>query len=218
MSSEVNSGKPSSENLVSAYMQSVLESGAFPQSVYAFCKLNQWEETDFYAHFGSLDGLRKGIWKAFYEQTSSRLEADPGFASATLREKSLNFFFTFFELLALNRSYVLLDLESVNPIKRPERLGALRTNIKEMAKAWMHQTEIKTSNSLAGIQDTVFAEGLWAQLIFLLDFWLKDDSAGFEKTDLAIEKSVNTIFDVFDHTPLERVIDFGKFLVRERFS
>ena len=54
--------------------------------------------------------------------------------------------------------------------------------------------------------------------VFLLKFWMEDDSAGFEKTYLAIEKSVNTIFDVFDNTPLESIIDFGKFLFKENFA
>jgi hypothetical protein len=54
--------------------------------------------------------------------------------------------------------------------------------------------------------------------MFILRFWTKDDSARFEKTDMAIEKSVNTIFDVFDNTPLENILDFGKFLYKESFA
>ena len=29
-------------------------------------------------------------------------------------------------------------------------------------------------------------------------FWIEDRSAGFEKTDIAIEKSVRSVFDLFD--------------------
>ena len=64
----------------------------------------------------------------------------------------------------------------------------------------------------------MFSEGAWIQFMFLLKFWIDDNSAEFEKTDVAIEKSVNTIFDVFDNTPLEQVIDFGKFLFKERMQ
>ena len=64
----------------------------------------------------------------------------------------------------------------------------------------------------------IFSEGAWVQLLFLLRFWMEDSSAGFEKTDLAIEKSVTTIFDVFENTPLESLIDFGKFLYKENFA
>ena len=66
--------------------------------------------------------------------------------------------------------------------------------------------------------ETVFSEGAWIQTMFLIKFWMDDNSAEFEKTDVAIEKSVNTIFDVFDNTPFERVIDFGKFLFKERMA
>ena len=66
--------------------------------------------------------------------------------------------------------------------------------------------------------ERIFSEATWLQTLFLLKFWLDDNSPNFEKTDIAIEKSVNTVFDVFDNTPLERVLDFGKFLFKEKMS
>jgi len=63
-----------------------------------------------------------------------------------------------------------------------------------------------------------FSEGAWIQLAFLLKFWMEDTSTGFEKTDMAIEKSVRTVFDLFDSTPFDSVIDFGKFLWKEKFN
>lgn len=47
----------------------------------------------------------------------------------------------------------------------------------------------------------IFAEAVWIQFLFLLKFWANDNSPAFESTDVAIEKSVNTAFDVFDNTP-----------------
>ena len=55
-------------------------------------------------------------------------------------------------------------------------------------------------------------------MLLLLKYWMVDNSAGFEKTDIAIEKSVKAIFDVFETTPLESVIDLGKFLFKDRFT
>ena len=65
---------------------------------------------------------------------------------------------------------------------------------------------------------TVFSEGAWIQTLFLLKYWMDDNSAGFENTDIAIEKSVRAIFDVFDTQPLESVLDFGKFLWKEKMA
>jgi hypothetical protein len=47
---------------------------------------------------------------------------------------------------------------------------------------------------------------------------MEDSSAGFEKTDVVIEKSVTTIFDVFENTPLDSLLDFGKFLYKEKMA
>ena len=47
---------------------------------------------------------------------------------------------------------------------------------------------------------------------------MEDSSPSFEKTDVVIEKSVRAIFDVFETTPLESVIDFGKFLWKDKMS
>jgi hypothetical protein len=66
--------------------------------------------------------------------------------------------------------------------------------------------------------EALFSEGAWVQLLFLLKFWMEDKSPGFEKTDMAIEKSVQTVFELFDNTPLDSIIDFGKFLWKENFK
>ena len=63
--------------------------------------------------------------------------------------------------------------------------------------------------------DPVFAEGAWVQFLFVLKFWLNDHSKGFEKTDILIEKSVNTAFDLIDTKPVESLFDLGKFLWKE---
>ena len=49
-------------------------------------------------------------------------------------------------------------------------------------------------------------------------FWIEDRSPGFEKTDIAIEKSVRSVFDLFDNTPLDSIVDFGKFLWEEKIK
>ena len=47
---------------------------------------------------------------------------------------------------------------------------------------------------------------------------MDDNSPNFEKTDVMIEKTVRVIFDVFETTPLESLVDFGKFLWKEKMN
>jgi hypothetical protein len=71
---------------------------------------------------------------------------------------------------------------------------------------------------LEKIQDRSLKETAWFQLLITMKFWLDDTSTSFEKTDIFIEKSVNTTFDVLDVAPLKSVIDLGKFLFKEKFQ
>ena len=51
---------------------------------------------------------------------------------------------------------------------------------------------------------------------FLLLFWKDDESPGFEKTDAAVEKSVNLAFDLIGKGAVDSFIDFAKFLYQSK--
>ena len=52
----------SKEDIVSIYMNEVLEKGEKPKSVYHFAKENNFSEAEFYTFFGTLEGLEKEIF------------------------------------------------------------------------------------------------------------------------------------------------------------
>ncbi len=219
MSAQKKVKKMGKDDLIAAYMSFALDAERFPTSVYKFCKELKIEEADFYAHFGSTEGLQKEIWVSFFEKTHALLEKDPAFEQYGNREKMLSFFFTFFELLGLNRSYVLFALgQNAQSLQRMDQLKGLRRRVKSFSRDLIEDANAERPNRITKRNPEIFSEGAWLQLVFLLRFWHQDDSPSFEKTDMAIEKSVNTIFDIFDNTPLERVLDFGKFLYKEHLG
>ena len=211
--------KPDADKLIAIYMDYVLEHEKTPKSVYKFAKDNEMTEADFYKHFGSFEGLRKAIWDKFFENSMTVMEKSKEYASFQNREKLLTFFYTFFEVLTANRSYVLYTLnEHESSLKNLDQLKPLRKRMKNYAKTLIAEGNEEKSFKVFQQNEMLFSEGVWVQFLFLLKFWMDDNSAAFESTDVAIEKSVNTVFDVFDNTPLERVVDFGKFLWKERMA
>ncbi|SFU32637.1 DNA-binding transcriptional regulator, AcrR family [Pustulibacterium marinum] len=208
--------KITEDDIISAYMNFVLEHERAPKTVFKFSKEIKIKEEDFYQFFGSIEAVQKKIWTKFFTNTKDLLEKNEEYESMSTREKMLTFFFTYFEMLTLNRSYILFVLkEHENVLKSLSQLKNLRKEFKDfVAKLAQENNEGKNYKFLKQSPQLV-AEGSWLQLMFLMKFWMNDDSQGFERTDVAIEKSVNTIFDVFDHTPIESLIDFGKFLIKE---
>ncbi len=219
MAKKSETKKNTDDQIIGMYMDYVLEHETVPKSVYKFCKINNLKEEEFYKLFGSIEALQAAIWDKFYSNTIQVVMNDEAYESFSNKDKMLTFFFTMFELLTMNRSYVLFALkEHKNVLKNLSQLKGLRTNIKSFATELVQDANADKNYKITKKSPQLYAEGAWLQFLFLLKFWMDDTSTGFEKTDLAIEKSVKTIFDVFENTPLESIIDFGKFLYKEKFA
>jgi len=205
--------------IVSAYMEYVLMNEKTPKSVYKFAKEHAMTEAEFYNFFGSFENLQQGIWTAFFDNAMKLGQKTPEYANFNNQEKMLTFFFTFFELLTANRSYVMFTLKQHGDMmKNLSQLKPLRSNIKEFAATLIDQKNEEKSFKILKQPVSVFSEGAWLQTLFIMKYWMEDNSASFEKTDVVIEKSVRAIFDVFETTPLESILDFGKFLWKEKMN
>lgn len=207
------------DRLIELYMNHVLEKEEEPGTVYKFSKENEITEAEFYNFFGSFEGLKKGIWERFFEHTLEVMERSKEYASFNNREKMLTFYYTFFEMLTANRSYILFTLKMEDSVlKNAGQLKGLRHKVKNYTAELIRQGNEEKQAKLLQRSETIFSEAAWVQLMFLIKFWMDDNSPQFESTDVAIEKSVNTVFDLFENTPLERVLDLGKFLWKEKMA
>ena len=207
----------SKDKIVSMYMEHVLEYNEKPKSVYQFSKLNNFTEKEFYNFFGTIESIEKEIFNIFFEKAIMLLQKDKDFESYDMRSKLLSFNFTFFELLTANRSYVLLTLkESGNQIKNLMQLSSLRTSYKEFVSEIITE-DIKTKQEqFQNFQEKAIQESCWFQLLLTIKFWIDDTSPALEKTDIYIEKSINTAFELMNVAPLDSLIDFGKFIFKEK--
>lgn len=209
--------EPTKADIISYYMEYVLEHNKKPNSVYNFAKTNSFEESIFYNFFGSFEAIEKHVFKAFYDNTIKALESSESYETFDARNKLLSFYYTFFENLTANRSYVVYALDSNK--KRLKGMQAL-SELKKSFNTYIANLDIETLDikdaKIEKIQTKAIQESAWVQLMITLKFWLDDTSASFEKTDIFIEKSVNTSFDILNIAPIKSVIDFGKFLFKEK--
>jgi len=207
----------SKEDIVSMYMNEVLEKGQKPKSVYHFAKENDFTEAEFYAFFGTLEGLEKEIFRLFFVNTVDLLHKNSDYQEYDMKNKMLSFYFTFFEILTANRSYVLQSLKlDRNPLKNLVQLTSLRESFKEYVSEILTDDYRLEQEKFQKFQEKGIRESAWLQLMMTIRFWMNDESAAFEKTDIFIEKSVNASFELMNVAPLNHLIDFGKFLFKEK--
>jgi hypothetical protein len=203
--------------IVSMFMNYTLEHQEKPKSVYQFAKLNGFTEAEFYPFFGTMESVEKEIFNLFLEKTIELLQKDKDYDTYDMKTKMLSFYFTFFELLAANRSYVVMSLkEHQNQLKNLMQLFHLRNSFKDFVSGIISDEYRIKQEKLQKIQEKAIQETSWIQLLMTLKFWLEDASPAFEKTDIFIEKSVKATFELMNITPIDSLIDFGKFIFKEK--
>ena len=204
--------------IVEYYINDALEGSNSLKSVFAFAKKYTITESDFYDHFASFEALEKSVFASFCTETIKLLLKNDDYHHYNSNTKLLSFYFTFFELLTANRSFVFLKLKSnANKLESLKLLSGLRKEFITYlsTQVYINETDLK-NKSLNELRDKGVSEATWLQLLFTLQFWLEDESKGFEKTDIFIEKSVKASFDLKDITPVKSVFDFAKFLWNEK--
>lgn len=206
-----------SEVLMKEYILYVLENGTQPATVYQFTKKLGMKEEEFYLHYNSFIALEKQIWKSYFFETVERIEGEEIYNQYSVREKLLAFYFTLIEVLKSNRSFVTYTLKKV---RRSDLNPQILRSFKEQFMYFINEllNEGKETDEIINrpfISDR-YHEAIWLQFLFVLNFWLHDDSNQFEKTDAAIEKAVHLSFDLMGKGPLDTMVDFVKFIYQNK--
>ena len=187
--------------------------GHAPANVFQLCEHLGIAETEFYHHFGSLEKVEESVLLIRWQEVAEKFAQDDQFATFGITEKILTLHFAFIESLRDIRSYLQWKLKDwKNPMDQIKGLMSLRQAFQDTVSPML-----SAASSLGEIPDRkviskLNVEALGMNLAFVIHFWLKDDSADFERTDACIEKSVQLTMDFVGRNAVDKLFDFGKFL------
>ncbi len=207
----------SREKILKGYIEFELLNGRAPHSVLELAKKIKMAESSFYNEFPNLEKLRQAIPLNAIDTTIGRLDEDEQYEEFSAREKILSLYFTLFEELQNNRSYYLFKYAELKEASNGIRdwslfMDTMKGRIDEILTEAKQTEEIKDRPYIG----EHYAKGYKLVFIYLFRVWLRDDSDGFSTTDAAIEKSVNLSFDMLGVSPLDSLIDFGKFFIKTK--
>ncbi len=206
------------DRIIEGYVEYVLENGKEPVSLYKFAKSLNLKEEELYAFYTSFEAMKAAVWEMIFEQTVAELQTQEVYPGYSAREKLLGFYFTWVEHLKKKRSYLLslYNKQAAWKAPYPQEIKGFKEKFKDFVGDIV--LEGKETEEIANrpyISDK-YDEALWLQVMFLFQFWLKDTSKAFEKTDAAIEKSVNLAFDLMGKSAVDSFVDFAKFLYHSK--
>lgn len=204
-----------SQEIKNGYIDYVLTHDEQPKSVYSFVKKLKISEAEFYEFYASFESIEKLIWVDLTVETISVIRQQEVWEQYSSREKMLSFFYSYIELLKKQRSFIVYSLKHHTArFASPAVLSGVKPIFEnfsdELISEGLENGELADRKFLT----KRYKDALWVQYAFIINFWINDDSAGFEKTDEAIEKGINVTFDLFQRSPLDNLFEYGKFLSR----
>ena len=208
----------SRDHLIDCYMDTVVELREEAFTVEELGNMHNFAPEAFYEYFLGFDDLNKAIFKVFIDNAIDVLGQSMDYEGFSKTDKLLSLYYTLFENFTLNREFVLLTIQSYGfNLNALPLLSELRASF----TLFIDSLEIETIgviDSLESIQKKSLKEGLWVQFLITLKFWMADDSPQCEKTDVFIDKSVNTGMGLLNTKWLNNVVDLGKFLYTEKIK
>jgi hypothetical protein len=200
--------------ILEAYIQYLGEHGQPPVTVTRFCKDNGFDEVRFFKDFASFDALEAAFWGGIVSRVVDAVKAGAEWNGFAARERYLAFLYAFMEQSLGNRSLFLLRLKGVSPFTRLPGLRKMEVRFKEFA-----DTVVSHGFSTGEIADrgslrSFYPNALYIHFRGVMQFNLQDDSEGYERTDIFIEKTVKLAFELIRSQPVDSAFDLGKFLFR----
>lgn len=196
------------------YQDFLLEEGKKPETVRIFTKYLKISDDDFYKHFGSLKNIESSIWDGYYNKTLEVVLNDPDFEEMNGREKHLSFLYTLLEVVKSDRSYILFKLEGKKPHELPSELNNTQKIITQSDIDWAKTFEFLPEKAQSATH-AAYKRVLWSHSIAMMLFWVKDDSGDATDTDVFIEKSTRTAFDIGELPALDSILDLSKFFLQK---
>ncbi|MEO0794781.1 MAG: TetR family transcriptional regulator C-terminal domain-containing protein [Verrucomicrobiota bacterium] len=203
---------------IEAYVDYLLEHGEAPKSVFRFAKDQGMGEKAFYQHFASFDALEGEIWKGMVSDTVATLDADADYPEYPAQQKLAAFYYTFLEVALDNRSFLLLRFPGVMLVGAPGYMCKFRKAFTDYIKPVLDQAKGSKEIPERGRLNDSYPNLVYAQLLFIIDYWLKDESAQFQRTDALIEKSIALGFDLIGAQVIDSAFDLVRFLAGDRKS
>jgi len=204
--------------IIDGFVTHLLEHGSMPASIFKFAKELDMKEEVFYTYFTSFEGVKSAIWVRIFEDTLEAVASQEVYKEYAVREKFLSFLYTWIEELKKNRSYLLiLYQDQATAFKTlPSDARDFKEKFTDFASELILEGKETQEIASRPFITEKYDEALWLQVAFVFRYWMSDRSANFEKTDAAIEKSVNLAFDLMGKSALDSFLDFAKFLYQTK--
>jgi hypothetical protein len=211
--SKIGQKKDHRSMISEAYMATLQKEGHAPVSVHRFCKDLGIAEKDFYMAFLNLHAVEKHFWRSWMETIIAAVSSGKEWTSFSAKERYLAFLFAFTGQALEQRSLLEERFGKLTLLCNPSSLDGLKSSLKDFTSELIQHGMEKGDIAHRGALGNLYPEVLYIHWRSVLEYFLKDESQGFERTDAFIEKTVEFAFDLFRTQAIDSAADLVRFLL-----
>lgn len=203
--------------LQQAYLNYIEKYNKRPASGRELCEEAELSLELFNEHYKNLAALEKAMWLRWFNETITVLQSSEEYTEYLAQEKLFAFLYTWLETIEPHLNYIKLAPRFFN-IFRPDELVLYDFKQAYLAYTAQLAEQAKENGELKSrpVIESFYNDAFWTQLIFTLNYWMKDESEDKVKTDEAIERSVSLAFEWMGRNPIDSILEFGKFLFEKK--
>lgn len=199
------------------YINLILQNGSRPSSIRNFVSSLREEEAAQFNEkkYTSFNEFESDIFFQSFEDIMYSLKEDATYQTYNPREKLLAVFFTLLARLNAKRKFWQIINQEESFFSCVSFMDKTKPLFEELLEEIIE--EGKDLEIVAGRPfEDYYSSGIWLQLKYVFDFWLKDESENQEQTDAAVEKACTFAFDVMEPNLLDSGFDFFKFVFQNK--
>jgi Tetracyclin repressor-like, C-terminal domain len=204
---------PLRQRIEQAYFYHLKAEGQPPVSIFKLCQTLGITEREFFSEYSTLEAVERSWWSGMMDRLITSVESGAEWPAFSARHRLLAFLFAFTTAALDHRSLLLLRLGSAGPLKSVPEWSALEERFEEFAKTVLWHGRQQGEIVSRGPVSAVYPKALRLLFRSVVAFYLKDESAKFERTDAFIEKSVAVLFDLMGRQVLDSGFDLLRFLL-----
>jgi hypothetical protein len=201
------------DRILSAFSEHLREHGKHPETVFAFCKQLEIPERDFFREFASFEVVESQYWENLVGHVVHGVEAGVEWHEFGAKQRLLAFLYAFCEAALDHRSLMLSRLAPLGPLSKPPFLKGFERRFRAFAKDVLEHGVAGAEVAERGRLASLYPDALYTHFRGVIDFYLKDDSQNYERTDAFIEKTVAVAFDLIRTQVVDSALDLARFLI-----
>lgn len=169
------------------------------------------QEVEINSNFPSLSALEADIFLDAFIEVRDQLLGDEVFAAYSAREKLLAIYYTWLEQLSPQKEFWRI-------VDRAQFLFDCQAYMRQTKAPFQEFVNIVIEQGLeeGSIAKRPFTEyytgPMWCSSNYILHTWLRDNSESSERSDAAVEKTVNFVFDLMEPSWLDSGFEWTKFV------